>query len=192
MSLLSDRQLKQTISNLAATEQKCFTSRHRFAFYEYLEAVFEFYERLRRKKQAKSAARCIAKLYGIRTQNRTHSIRVIIDATSAADEKTKSRWARALRYAWYGRQWWRNLNELFASNGGLAGCAKEFAALHKRENSRSRTGSANVAPKDSLIVDASIFKPGQLYGSDGRLFAHPDVPDVGNSNSILPKGEDQG
>jgi hypothetical protein len=159
--LPSDRQLKQTISSLRGIEKRCFGSRQRFAFYEYLEAVFKLYERLRRKNKAKSSARRIAELCGIRTRNRTHSIRLIIDATSSADKKSKSRWTRALRYAWYGRQWWKTLNELFRSNGGLAGCAKEFAALHKRENSRPRIGSANVAPKGSLIVDFPIFEPGQ-------------------------------
>jgi hypothetical protein len=189
--LISDRQLSRIITSLKTLEQECFRSRQRFDFYEYLEAVFKLYERLRRKNKAKSSARRIAELCGIRTRNRTHSIRVIIDATSSADKKLKSRWCRALRYAWYGRQWWKTLNELFRSNGGLAGCAKEFAALHKRENSRPRIGSANVAPKGALIVDVPIFKPGQLYVRDGRVFAHSDVPDVGNSSSISPKGKDR-
>jgi hypothetical protein len=59
---------------------------------------------LRRTKQAKKAATCIAKLFGLRKQNRTHCIRVIIDATSTADIKTRSRWTRALKYAWRGRK----------------------------------------------------------------------------------------
>jgi len=161
--LPSTHQLKQTISDLKARERKCFGSRQRFAFYEYLGAVYAFYALLRRKKEAKKAARRIAKLFDVRSQKRTHSIRVIIDATSAADEKTKSRWARALRYAWYGRQWWKDIDELFRSNGGVAGCAKEIAALRKREDTRPKIGRANVAAKIPPIADVPIFKPGRLY-----------------------------
>jgi hypothetical protein len=189
--LPSDGELRKTIAALKAIETRCFRSRQRFAFYEYLAAVFEFYERLRRNKEAKVSVRRIVELFRLRKQKRTHSIWVIIDATSAADEKTKSRWTRALRYAWYGRRWWQNLNELFQSNGGPAGCAKEFAALHKRENIRRRIGSANVVPNHLPLASAPIFKPGQLYVKDGRVFAHPDVPDVGNFSSILPKGKDR-
>jgi hypothetical protein len=101
----SVRRLKRTIANLKSLEQKCFGSRQRFAFYEYLAAVFAFYELLRRNNEAKQSARRIAELFGIRKQKRTHSIRVLIDATSSADEKTKSRWSRALRYAWHDRFW---------------------------------------------------------------------------------------
>jgi hypothetical protein len=45
-------------------------------------AVFEFYVQLRRRNQSKPSARRIAKLSGVRKQNRTHCIRVMIDATS--------------------------------------------------------------------------------------------------------------
>jgi hypothetical protein len=63
-----------------------------------LAAVFELYVKLRRTKQAKKSV--ITKWFGLGNQKRTHCIRVIIDATSSSDNKTKSRWTRALRYAW--------------------------------------------------------------------------------------------
>jgi hypothetical protein len=97
--LILERQLRQTIDGLKRLEQKCFASRRRFAFYDYLAAVFELYAQLRRTKQAKKAATLIAKLFGFRNRKRAHAIRVIIDATSTADIKTKSRWTRALRCA---------------------------------------------------------------------------------------------
>jgi hypothetical protein len=76
ISLISDRQLRQTIDGLRRLERKCFASRHRFAFYDYLAAMFELYIRLRRTKQAKKAAGLIAKLFGLRKQRRAHPIRV--------------------------------------------------------------------------------------------------------------------
>ena len=127
--LISDLQLRQTIDALRKLERKCFASRSRFAFYDYLAAVFELYVRLRRTGQAKRAARLIAKFFGLRNQKRTHPIRVIIDATSTADLKTKSRWTRALRYAWRERKTWTDFTSFLRENGGPAGCAEQFAAL---------------------------------------------------------------
>ena len=64
--LNSDRQLRKTIEDLRRLEQKCFASRSRFAFYDYLAAVFELYVQLRRRNQAKPSAQRIAKLFGLR------------------------------------------------------------------------------------------------------------------------------
>jgi hypothetical protein len=129
--LISDRHLRQTIDDLRKLERKCFASRSRFAFYDYLAAVFELYVQLRRK-QAKKAATLIVKLFVLRSQKRTHPIRVIIGASSSADNKTKSRWTRALRYAWYKRKTWRDLKTFLRENGGPAGCAEQFAAVHPK------------------------------------------------------------
>jgi hypothetical protein len=104
--LNSDRQLRKIIDDLRKLERNCFASRSRLAFYYCLAAVFQLYVQLRRRKQAKPAARRIAKLFGLRKQNRTHLIRTIIDATSTADIKTQSRWTRALKYAWRERKTW--------------------------------------------------------------------------------------
>ena len=54
----------------------------------------------------------------------------IIDATSTTDLKTKSRWSRALRYAWQERKTWTNLRSFLRENGGPAGCADQFAAIN--------------------------------------------------------------
>ena len=128
--LKSNRQLRKTLDDLRRLERKCFASRSRFAFYDYLAPVLELYVQLRRRNQAKSSARRIAMLTGLRNQDRTHPIRVIIDATSTADIKTKSRWSRALRYAWGERKTWTDLGSFLRENGGPAGCAEQFAAIN--------------------------------------------------------------
>ena len=130
--LNSDRQLRKIIEDLRELERKCFASRSRFAFYEYLAAVFELYVRLRRRNQAKPSAQRIAKLLGLRTGKRVHPIRVIIDATSTADIKTRSRWTRALKYAWHERKASKDLRTFLRENGGPAGCADQFAAINPR------------------------------------------------------------
>jgi hypothetical protein len=116
-------------------ERQCFASRSRFAFYDYLAAVFKLYVQLRRTKQAKKAARRIAKLFNFRNRKRAHAIRVIIDATSTVDLKTKSRWSRALRYAWHERKSCTNVEAFLRENGWPVGCAKQFAAIAKKDQS---------------------------------------------------------
>jgi hypothetical protein len=106
---------------LRRLERKCFASRRRFAFYGYLAAVFELYVQLRRTKQAKNAATRIAKWFGFHNQKRAHPIRVIIDATSTADLKTKSRWSRALKYAWRERKHGQTLDRSCRKTAGLLG-----------------------------------------------------------------------
>ena len=129
---MSDRQLRKVITDLIKLERKCFAARNRFAFYDYLAAVFEFYVQLRRRNQAKPSALRITKLFGFRKQKRSHCIRVLIDATSSADLKTRSRWSRALRYAWQERSTWSDLTMFLRENGGPAGCADQFAAINPR------------------------------------------------------------
>jgi hypothetical protein len=128
--MISDFQLRRIIANLKSLERKCFAARSRFAFYDYLAAVFELYIQLRRTKQAKKSARLIGELCGLRKQNRTHLIRTIIDATSTADIKTRSRWTRALKYAWRERTTLTDLISFLRETGGPAGCADQFAAIN--------------------------------------------------------------
>jgi hypothetical protein len=115
---------------LRELERECFAARSRFAFYDYLAAVFELYIQLRRRKRAKKAAKLIA--FGFRNHKGANPIRTIIDATSTADIKSRSRWTRALRYAWRERKTWRDLGSFLRENGGPAGCADQFAASNPR------------------------------------------------------------
>jgi hypothetical protein len=130
---LKSWQLRKIIDDLRELERKCFASRSRFAFYDYLAAVFELYVQLRRRNQAKPSARRIAKRFGLRKQDRAHPIRIIIDATSTADIKTRSRWSRALQYAWHERKTWKDFGSFLRENGGPAGCARQFAAITKKD-----------------------------------------------------------
>jgi hypothetical protein len=159
---MPDHQLRKIITDLKSLERKCFASRSRFAFYDYLAAVFEFYVQLRRKNQAKTAARQMVKLFGLRTQKRTHPFRVIIDATSTADNKTKSRWTRALQYAWRERREWKDLKAFLQENGGTAGCAARFAAL--KSTNRDTSCVVYRCPgthRPYLIIDRSCVSGSQ-------------------------------
>jgi len=184
--LLSDRQLRQTIADLKAIEKASFGSRRRFAFVAYLGAVYTFYELLRRKRVAKSSAHRIAKRFGIRTQERTHPIRIIIDATSAAtDAKMKSRWTRALRFAWRQRHQWNDLQEIWREYHGPAGAAARWSALRSRLPLGSvETGGKCLVPRIQLLADVEPLKPDELFVKDGRVFRRPDVSAADNSNHV--------
>jgi hypothetical protein len=156
--LNSDRHLRQTTDGLRKLERKCFRSRSRFAFYDYLAAVFDLYVQLRRRNQAKPSARRIANLFGLRKPNRTHPIRTIIDATSTADIKTRSRWSRALRYAWRERKTWKELGSFLRENGGPAGCARQFAAMKPGTNDPNEVVyRCPGTDRPYLIVDKRSF-----------------------------------
>src|SRR5258707_3988466 len=74
----------------------------------YLVAAYNLHRRLRRRKAAKKAACRIAALYNLSLRKDVHPMRAIIDASSDADRKTRSRWMRALQYAWRERHTWED------------------------------------------------------------------------------------
>jgi hypothetical protein len=90
--------------------------------------VYRLYRRFRRRRVAQKSAERIAKLFGLTIRNGTHPIRVFIDATSTADNKTKWRWTQALRFAWAERHAWTTLPTFVRNYGGAAGCAAECSA----------------------------------------------------------------
>ena len=150
--MISDRQLRKTLDDLRELERKCFAARNRFAFYDYLAAVFELYVQLRRRNQAKPSARRIAKLFRLRKQNRTHPIRVIIDATSTADIKSRSRWTWALRYAWRERKIWRTLHRSCGKTVGLLVAPISLRGPEKRISGISSTGMLELVGRISLSI----------------------------------------
>lgn len=132
MKMTSDRELKNDIAILKELGERCSRRRQRFAFYGYLAGVYKLYERLRRNNEANRDAQRIRSLFDLPTNRYTHPVRTILDATSSTDEKTKSRWTRALRFAWHERRRWKNFEKFLRQNGGPAGCADQFAALHSK------------------------------------------------------------
>jgi len=160
-------------------ERNCFGSRQRFAFYGYLAEVFEFHKLLRRNNKARIVANRIAKLCGIRKRKRTHPIRVIIDATSAAGVKTKDRWSRALRYAWRERNNRKSLIAFFGEVGGPAGAAAKWSALRSRDrNSQVGLDTQDRVAEIPLIVSVDLLEPGQLFAKGGRVFRQPDATEA--------------
>ena len=94
----------------------------RFGFYRYLGAVYDYYVALERNHIAQRTL----KYFTENDPSKFHEndlIRHIIDQTCDADRKTKSRWARALRFAWSRHCDGLQLERFLKKNGGPAGCA---------------------------------------------------------------------
>lgn len=127
---------KSTLKMLSNTwEHSREYGRGRDGFYEYLQAVYDVFAKLRKTRgKAKKAGRKVIKwkkLQGI--SKNSHAIYLIILGSSAEDKRMQSRWAQALRYAWKHRdeRGHLTLTEFFKKNGGVAGCARKLGIKEK-------------------------------------------------------------
>jgi hypothetical protein len=121
----------------------------RFRDYAYLGAVFNLYVFVRSNKCKKVAMSIMADDLELTITPDTHLIRALIDATCKVDPKTRSRWTRALRYAWKQRRHWDRLPRFLRRNGGIAGCADWFTETQRR---RSRRASSRARlPSDGQL-----------------------------------------
>jgi hypothetical protein len=156
--LMANERLKQQIARLRGVEARCLQSRRRYAFYVYLSAVYRLYRRLRRRKAAKQSARRIAALFALKIRKDSHPMRVIIDATSNADAKTKWRWSQGLRYAWRERHTWTDFSAFLRDHGGAAGCARDFAALTGHPpRGFVAVGGPERLPRVPLYIDKDLL-----------------------------------
>lgn len=128
------------IDALMNIERDCFSRRDRFWFYHYLSAVYKFY------REMSEYERSTLGLYFLKRYLRPQCMAdydifyILLDITSQADQKTKSRWRQALRYAYTKRKGWRRkmtLREFFRNNGGVAGCARKSAIPRKKSRTKS-------------------------------------------------------
>lgn len=126
--------LNATIRRITRLERKSFSGRRRFKFYGYLAEILEYHRQL----EASGELLKIRDLLLARRDFRAMSsdpLRVLIDATSKAGPKTKSRWTRALQFAVDKRSEWHGVmtaKQFFKRQGGIAGCARKIAVKRAR------------------------------------------------------------
>src|SRR5271154_1617218 len=114
------------IEVLSDYERVCRRNFSRLWFLPYLSAVLDLVDVLGRGGVLDELVGEFARKRKLHTDKRTDPIKIVIDASSRADYKTRSRWGRALRYAQAYREEWgsrTSLSVLFAQNGGVSGCA---------------------------------------------------------------------
>ena len=131
------REISSKLKELKDIWTRCSTSRKKNAPYKYVAAVYELYRDLRSSGLTSKTASRISKLEGLASRADRHPIRCIVDATCNADEKSKSRMARAIRYA-HRQKWGENILDKLKETGGITGCAKEFARKNKKKRYKSR------------------------------------------------------
>jgi hypothetical protein len=106
--------------------------KRRFGVYRFLRDVYQVYLELRSRRIARKATRRIAKRMHLGTRKNSHPIRILIEASAGGeDNRTKSRWTQALKYAHGWLQPPDRLTWFFEKNGGISGSAGKYALLQK-------------------------------------------------------------
>jgi len=121
--------------------------RRRFGVYRYLTDVYEVYLEFRSRRIARKATRRIGKRMHLSIRNNSHPIRILIEASAVAeDNRTKSRWTQALKYAYGWRQRPERLNWFFKECRGIAGSARKCADLQARRKPTKIMTTAEPVP----------------------------------------------
>jgi hypothetical protein len=156
----SVKALQASITMLTKQDRRWRKTGSKRALYRYLTMTFDLYTGWKRVGDARSVANRMVKRAGLGHQPDRHPLRIIIDATSLADRKSKSRWTQALRFAWRERSKWSDLTSCLHANGGVAGCASKWADLqaeHRTPPGFVRVGGDNRFPRVPLFVAASLL-----------------------------------
>ena len=152
--------LQAAITTLTKLDHRWRKSGRKRALYRYLTAVFNLYAAWKHAGDTRTAANRLARLTGSNVQRDRHPIRTIIDATSTADRKSKSRWTQALRFAWRKRSEWTDLTKCLRANGGIAGCAERWADLQAEKRTPSgcvRVGGEDRFPRIPFFVGVALL-----------------------------------
>ena len=151
--------LQAAVTKLAKLESRWRKSERKHALCRYLEAVFDLYSEWKNAGDVRTVANRFARRAGVTVKHGIHPLRTIIDSTSNADRKSKSRWTQALRYAWRQRREWQNVYECFRANGGISGCARKFADMQPMRTPPGcvRVGGEDRVPKIGFFVGKSLL-----------------------------------
>jgi hypothetical protein len=123
--------------------------KRRFGLYRYLRDVYQAYLDLRSRRIARKATRRIAKIYKLSTRRKTHPIRILIEASAGPeDNRAKSRWTQALKYAYGWRQPAKRLKWFFEEAGGIAGSARKYADLQASRKPTKIMTTAEPVPEN--------------------------------------------
>ncbi len=144
----SVEELRASITMLMKQDRRWRKAGSKRALYQYLKTVFDLYAGWKQAGGVRTAANRFSRLAGLNIQYDRHPIRTIIEATSSADRKSKSRWTQALRFAWRERSKWQDLTECLRANGSIAGCADKWADL--RAETRTPPGCVRIGGEDRM------------------------------------------
>ena len=114
-------------------------NRARDAVYGYLEAVFAIVEHYKARRRTKKLLRHAFKFANLPFDKNADPFTVVIRCTGggAADNKTISKWARALRYASRRKKPEMRLKAFMKDAGGVNACAAGYSKLRRRSSGRN-------------------------------------------------------
>jgi hypothetical protein len=147
-----DAARESELERLRKIEQDSFKTRRGFWERFYLQEVYEVWWSWP-ASEGMSFARQAARLSKIAARPGSHPIRVLIDCTSpTTNEKMRSRWALALRLADVLSVPPSKLEKLGDKHGGVAGCARAYAAHLKTLGAKKQKNSLTLRRKSRAKV----------------------------------------
>jgi hypothetical protein len=123
--------LRQDLARVRVAWEDAQSSRDRNAIYGYLTAVYALVSWWAAEGQEIDRARRALRLSGLDVSDREHPFAAIIRCTAypaKADNRTRSKWSRALRYAAGHKPDSELLGEFVRRKGGINACAARFTS----------------------------------------------------------------
>jgi hypothetical protein len=139
VSVTTSDELETRIWHTKQVWKECTRKQSRFRHHSFLAAIFDLYNYIRSQHLTEFAFEKFGDDSKRRRTLDSHLFRVLLDATCKADPKVKSRWVRALRYAWWQRKHWSRLPNFFRRNGGISGCAAAFTETRRWKRERAKS-----------------------------------------------------
>lgn len=148
------KRIEKYVKELSDLEAKCRLSHTRDWPFPYLERVYELYMNWRKKRLGKQRRADLDKFVLKRSSRKDKkSLHLLIECTSAANPKTRNKWASALLVARKNKIEPRKIPDFLLNKGGggIAGRVAEHAAqrkrLKKKKTGRIRSGSDRTSSK---------------------------------------------
>lgn len=141
--------VRKVIHRAEKAAKRSAKSKRRYALYRYLKSVYRGYCVLEDQRLLGALKVFLAREYKISADYEWHAIRRIIEATAVVEHlRARSRWTRALEFAWNEEVRPKELIWFLGQNGGLSGCARCAAKGLPRYNSEEEDEDGSEDPGD--------------------------------------------
>jgi hypothetical protein len=142
----STEAMKATLLRLQNEWEAVQASRYRGAIYQYLAAVFETVMVWAKEGKAVNRAHWALRLRGHQSVRKPEPFAAVILCTAnpdKVDDRTRSKWSRALRYAAEYKELDEPLRDFIVRRGGINKCAARFARRLWRSQSNTLVDHTN-------------------------------------------------
>jgi len=128
-SRIRQTRMRRRLERVCRAWNKFQATRVRKAVYGYLTAVFEIVERYNRRRKTEKLLRYAFKCADLAVDGKADPFTAVIRCTCYrnTDNKTISKWARALRYVAQCKKPGTGLKRFMEEAGGINGCAERYA-----------------------------------------------------------------